>query len=331
MKAVIGLNRFKSYTIVRKTIKDNMVVKEIVKNVTGNENNGVNSNEVNMNSNEMNSNEVNSNEVNMNSNEVNSNEVNMNSNEMNNDIEKMEEINTGECENKIIKPSEYKLFDVDMIDKLPTDYPEEFKSFCEKNGIKPPKITTSTGIAWSLMTNYPYYYFNREVCEKLKSKFGIKSNDIIQQFNKVNQKGIKSNSDLNDKGKSYIVYPYSLSNKHKMRKNFGANISKEDKDKEIEKIKQNIKADYIDVSNYKWQLGHKNPGLTDNTNKNMVLQPPIQSKYRDDYIFIDSLTKFPTPKKLKNMIANDEIEFSASQVNGYMEIFTQLSHQTTPI
>ena len=57
--------------------------------------------------------------------------------------------------------------------------------------------------------------------------------------------------------------------------------------KEIEKIKSKIKSDYIESPNSQWQLGHKNPGSTDNSNVNLVLQPPIQGKYRDNYIFID--------------------------------------------
>jgi hypothetical protein len=174
------------------------------------------------------------------------------------------------------------------------------------------------------MTNYRYYYFNREVCEKLKTKFDIKSSDIIQQFNKVSQRGIKSSSDLNDKGKSYIVYPYCLTNKHKMRKNFSNNISKQEKIIEIDKIKQTINTDYINISNDKWQLGHKNPGLTDNTNKNMILQPPIQAKYRDDYIFIDTLTKIPIPKKFKNLVNNGIIKLSQEQINEYIQIFNSL-------
>jgi hypothetical protein len=32
----------------------------------------------------------------------------------------------------IIKPSSYKLFDANVINVLPCDYPEEFKKFCEK-------------------------------------------------------------------------------------------------------------------------------------------------------------------------------------------------------
>jgi len=228
-----------------------------------------------------------------------------------------------ECE-LILKPCDYELFDINLIDKLPTDYPVEFKIFCDKNNIKLPKLTSSSGKAWCLMATYKYKYFNRKVCEQLAEKFNIISNDIIQQFNKVNQKGIKSNSDLYDKGKSYIIYPYSLSNKHKMRKKFKFSGTEKEKNDEIDKIKSTIKIDYIDVPNSLWQLGHKNPGSTNNSNDNLILQPPIQSKYRDKYIFIDTLTKFPTPNKLEVMIKKKEIEFTSEQILYYKQIFDKL-------
>ena len=50
-------------------------------------------------------------------------------------------------------------------------------------------------------------------------KFNIETVDSIQLFNKHSQWGINTNSGL-EKGKIYIIYPYSISNKHKMRKNF---------------------------------------------------------------------------------------------------------------
>jgi hypothetical protein len=225
----------------------------------------------------------------------------------------------------VLQPSEYELFDINSIDELPSDYPEEFKQFCNENDIKLPKLSSSTGKAWCLMAVNKYKYFNREVCEQIAAKFNIKSNDIIQQFNKVNQKGIKSNSDLYDKGKSYIVYPYCLSNKHKMRKNFRFDGTEEEKNIEIDKIKSNIKTDYIDIPNNLWQLGHKNPGSTDNSTKNLVLQPPIQGKYRDNYIFIDTLTKFPTPNKLETMIRKNEVEFTPEQILYYKQIFDKLA------
>jgi hypothetical protein len=224
----------------------------------------------------------------------------------------------------VFEPCDYELFDINSIEELPSDYPEEFKIFCEENDIKLPKLTSSTGKAWCLMATYKYKYFNREICEQLAEKFSISSNDIIQQFNKVNQKGVKSSSDLHDKGKSYIVYPYCLSNKHKMRKDFKFSGTEEEKNNEIDKIKSTIKTDYIDVSNSLWQLGHKNPGSTDNTDENLVLQPPIQGKYRDNYIFIDTLTKFPMAHKLEVMIQKKEIEFTAEQIMSYKQIFDKL-------
>jgi hypothetical protein len=56
----------------------------------------------------------------------------------------------------------------------------------------------------------------------------------------------------------------------------------------------------------------------------MVLQPPIQGKYRDNYIFIDTLTKIPTPDKLSKMIEKKEIEFTTDQIVKYKEIFDAL-------
>lgn len=226
--------------------------------------------------------------------------------------------------NMILEPSDYDLISVDEIDELPSDYPEDFKLFCKENDIKLPNINCSTGKAWSLMSKYRFKYFNRDTCNELVKKFNIESSDIIQQFNKVSQRGIKSNSDMHDKGKSYIVYPYALSNKHKMRKDFKFDGTEEEKNVEIDKIKSTIKADYIDVDNSQWQLGHKNPASTDNSNENLVLQPPIQGKYRDNYIFIDTLTKIPVPKKLATMIEKKEIEFSPEQIIEYKKIFDNL-------
>jgi hypothetical protein len=56
-----------------------------------------------------------------------------------------------------------------------------------------------------------------------------------------------------------------------------------------------------------------------------VLQPPIQGKYRDNYIFIDTLTKFPTPNKLKDMLEKKEVEFTPEQIAAYKAIFDSLS------
>jgi hypothetical protein len=109
-----------------------------------------------------------------------------------------------------------------------------------------------------------------------------------------------------------------------MRKDFKFDGNIEEKNNEIDKIKSTIKADYIDVPNEQWQLGHKNPGSTDNTNENLVLQPPIQGKYRDNYVFIDTLTKFPLASKLKSMIEKKEVELTPEQIINYKILFDTL-------
>jgi hypothetical protein len=220
-----------------------------------------------------------------------------------------------------IKPSEYTLIDIDKIESIPRSYPEDFKIFCENNNLKPPSINSMNGNALSVMTHNPFHYWTRETCDTFVKKFNIKTKDSIQLFNKHSQWGIKTNSGI-EKGKLYIVYPYSLSNKHKMRKNF--NYNNANKDAEIDNIKSTIKLDYIDVPNERWQLGHKNPGITDSSMNNLVLQPPIQARYRDDYIFIDTITKIPLPNKLKSMIELNHIEFSDEQIDNYFSLFSSL-------
>ena len=220
----------------------------------------------------------------------------------------------------ITEPQDYKKINISTIKHIVLDYPNDFIDFCKNNNLRPPSINSGRGKCLSAMLQNKYKYWNRDSCDKFVEKFNITTKDSIQMFNKHSQWGIKTNSGI-EKGKLYIVYPYSVSNKHKMRKNFKYDGNK---DEEINKIKSTIYHDYIDVSNDTWQLGHKNPGSTDNTTTNLILQPPIQSKYRDDYIFIDTLTKIPLPLKLKNMIKNKEIIFTEDQINEYIKLFQSL-------
>ena len=223
----------------------------------------------------------------------------------------------------IIEIKQYKEVNIDEISEIYLKYPEEFINFCTINDLNPPKITSGNGKALSAMLYNPFKFWTRTSCDNFVKKFNIETKDSIQLFNKHSQWGIKTNSGI-EKGKLYIIYPYCLSNKYKIRKNFKFNGTKEEKNIEIEKIKNTIKNDYIDVSNEKWQLGHKNPELSNNTNNNLILQPPIQGKYRDDYLFFDSLTKMPLPIKLKKLIETKEIELTKEQINTYLELFESL-------
>lgn len=214
-----------------------------------------------------------------------------------------------------IRP-EYQRISIDSIKEIEKKYPDEFIKFCELNKLKPPTNNSGNGKALTVMLYNPYKYWDRESCDEFVKKFNIETVDSIQLFNKHSQWGISTNSGI-EKGKLYIIYPYSLSNKHKMRKNFKYKGNKNDKNIEIEKIKSTIKNDYIDIPNEKWQLGHKNPGSNDNTNNNLILQPPIQSKYRDDYLFFDTLTKMPLPDKLDKLLKSKEIELTKEQIQNY--------------
>jgi hypothetical protein len=69
------------------------------------------------------------------------------------------------------------------------------------------------------MLTYKGNYWDRKTCDQFVEKFKIETKDSIQLFNKHNQCGIQTNSGI-ERGKLYIVHPYTLSNKHKMRKNF---------------------------------------------------------------------------------------------------------------
>lgn len=161
------------------------------------------------------------------------------------------------------------------------------------------------------MLSNPDKYWTRAECDEFVAKFGIETRDSIQLFNKHEQWGIQTSQ---ERGKNYIVYPYCLSKKHKMRKDFKFDGTDAEKNAEIDKIKSTIQHDYCDVPNVEWQLGHKNPESEDNSAHNLVLQPPIQAKYRDKYIFLDTLTKIPTPKTLIDLHAAGECPYTVDQL-----------------
>jgi len=223
----------------------------------------------------------------------------------------------------------YTRINLENISELPQEYPQEFVEFCTQHSLTPPKITTGNGRALSAMLAYPCQYWDRETCDAFVAKFDIKTRDSIQLFNKHAQWGIATNSGK-ERGKLFIIYPYQLSNKHKMRKDFKFDGTDAEKHAEIDRIKSTIQADYIDQPYEKWQLGHKNPGSTDNSSENLVLQPPIQGKYRDDYLFFDTLTKMPLPQKLAKMLANKEVELTDQQIAEYLALFQRMRDERSP-
>lgn len=213
------------------------------------------------------------------------------------------------------------------VDEISQDFHENYhqglRDFAEANDIKLPNIKSGNGIALSAMSHNPNKYWEREDTEKFKKKYIPEGGDSIQYFNKHEQRGIKC---LQIRGKNMLIYPYELSSKKAMRKDFKYDGSEEQKNQEIENIKSTINHDYINVPNSEWQLGHKNPESTDSSSENLVLQPPIQGKYRDNYIFIDTLTKMPTPKKLLSDIISGKSLYTDEQIkelrDGLNALFT---------
>lgn len=213
------------------------------------------------------------------------------------------------------------LINVQKITEIPTFYPCEFLKFCIEHSLKPPNISSKNGKALVVMLNNIDSYFDRNTCNEFVQKFNIETKDSIQLFNKHEQWGLSTSR---EKSKYYIEYPYKPTNKPKMRRHFKYGGTEKEKIDEIKNIKSKIHADYIDVPNNLWQLGHKNPHSEDNSSHNLVLQPPIQAKYRDNYIFLDTLTKFPTPKHFKKCIDNNDIILTNEQIEEYINIFQGL-------
>ena len=195
--------------------------------------------------------------------------------------------------------------------KMILSYPDEFKQFVIRNNLKLPNISSGNGKALAAMLNNKWKFWQADDCNAFCKLFNIQSRDPLQLFNKKAQNGFAS---CKEKGKNYICYPYRVSNKWSMRQDFKYDGTEEDKNKEINKIKKNILEDYVNQPNESWQLGHKNPFSSDSSSANLVLQPPIQSKYRDRYIFIDTLTRIPAPDELFKLIKNGKSPFTNAQL-----------------
>ncbi len=186
--------------------------------------------------------------------------------------------------------------EVNEIRSLYNFYPNDFMDWVRENGLNVPRINSNCGQALALLLHNKNKYVLRQDLELFFNNLGRKCGDAIQTINKTEQWGLKLGRIGNRKG-IYFISKYELGTKHLIRKNFKFKGSKEDKNRMINAIKAQIKADYLDVPNDDWEVGHMNPGKG-GIDDNFVFQPPIQGRYRDEYIFFDTLTKMPSPEKL---------------------------------
>jgi hypothetical protein len=182
------------------------------------------------------------------------------------------------------------------------EYDPEFMAFCEDNNITVPKLGSLKGQVIALVThrNNRNKYVNRDILEAFLSHIEMKSGDCIQLVNKTEQWGLKSESTKHEGKQHYRVpYPFEYIALHvKKRSKLVISGSKEDK---VDYIKDWIKTNYIDVPFEKWEIGHKDPNSEDNSEANLVYQPPIQGRFRDRFKFDEyGLIRYPTVKELKN-------------------------------
>ena len=100
----------------------------------------------------------------------------------------------------------------EISDEFLKGYSKDLLEFVKENSLKIPKLSTGNGMALSAMSHNPNKYWTRVETGEFVEKYGIKTRDSIQLFNKHEQKGIKSSS---ERGKNYLIYPYELSKKHR--------------------------------------------------------------------------------------------------------------------
>lgn len=200
----------------------------------------------------------------------------------------------------------------------------EFISFCEDNNIVVPKLDTLKGQVVALLThrNNHNKYVNRDILEAFLSRIDMKSGDCIQLVNKTEQWGLKSES-IKHEGKQHyrIPYPFEYISLHiKKRSKLVISGSKEEK---VACIKEWIQKHYIDVPVDKWEVGHRDPHKDDNTEANLVYQPPIQGRFRDRFKFDEhGLTRYPTVKELKN---NTRVYYNEDELRDLRDYLLSMS------
>jgi hypothetical protein len=187
------------------------------------------------------------------------------------------------------------IIDVSNVSKF-TTYEQDFIIFCEDNAITTPNINTLKGQVIALLTKKENRnkYIDREKLDSFLKSINMFSADSIQIVNKTDQWGLKHQTV--DRKWYNIPYPFEFIDIHIKKRKISFQVL--DRDSKIDFIKEYIKFNYLDVPNYKWEIGHKDPNKP-TSDDNLVLQPPIQGKFRDRFKFDDiGLIKYPTPQEL---------------------------------
>lgn len=189
------------------------------------------------------------------------------------------------------------------VDKY-TTYSTDFLSWLKQNEKKfgakrPPKVSSKSGQIVALLTDEKHrnLYFSRNLLEFFLNKINMKSKDAIQLINKSEQYGLKNDRPTIDGELHYAVpHPFTFISTHITARS--GSIDRSNQNKCVQRLKQWITQNYIEVPNHKWQSGHRDPLLNVSDN-NIVWQPPIQARFRDNYKFDEQgLTKWPTVKYL---------------------------------
>jgi hypothetical protein len=141
------------------------------------------------------------------------------------------------------------------------------------------------------------------------------SRDPIQLVNKVSQRGIQDErveGVVPAEGKT-VVYripvPIRFTSLHLAVRTGASPI---DAAAQIERTKHWLQTNFIDVPASKWQVGHRNPALSDADPANVVMQPPGYNRaLRDRFIFDErGLIRCPTPTefsaRLRDYIVSEE-------------------------
>ena len=219
--------------------------------------------------------------------------------------------------------NKYSLISARRFQVILQDHDSEFLQFCQDNSITPPNLSSLKGQVIALLThkNNRNKYVTREILDKFLGYINKSSKDSIQLVNKTDQWGLKHVS-IKHEGMQYyqIPYPFEYIGLHvEKRKKLFISGSKEEK---VNLIKEWISVNYIDVPYTDWQIGHKDPNKNDNSEANLVYQPPIQGRFRDRFKFDDTgLVRYPTIKELSN---NPDLYYNKDELRELRDLLVGL-------